>query len=156
MSSSLTKGLRRSTSRSKAKPAAKSAKRAVKAKSPSKPKANRATAAKSSARTAGKPRPAKRLLRSPSPRPRPRQNRRRQHRSQQLAKPQPLRRSLSQGSKRRISKPRFELFDQRRIRHHRRDHRHRMGRPRSSRSSVRTGSLFAGVLLRRVINSEFW
>ena len=59
MSSSLTKGLRRSTSRSKAKPAAKSAKRAVKAKSPSKPKANRATAAKSSARTAGKPRPAK-------------------------------------------------------------------------------------------------
>ena len=54
MSSSLTKGLRRSTSRSKAKPAAKSAKRAVKAKSPSKPKANRATAAKSSARTASK------------------------------------------------------------------------------------------------------
>ena len=43
MSSSLTKGLRRSTSRSKAKPA-KSAKRAVKAKSPSKPKAKRATA----------------------------------------------------------------------------------------------------------------
>lgn len=59
MSSSLTKGLRRSTSRSKAKPAAKSAKRAVKAKSPSKPKANRATAAKSSARTAAKLRPAK-------------------------------------------------------------------------------------------------
>jgi len=55
MSSSLTKGLRRSTSRSKAKPAAKSAKRAVKAKSPSKPKANRATAAKSSARTTSKP-----------------------------------------------------------------------------------------------------
>jgi tetratricopeptide (TPR) repeat protein len=54
MSSSLTKGLRRSTSRSKAKPAAKSAKRAVKAKSPSKPKANRATAAKSSARSASK------------------------------------------------------------------------------------------------------
>lgn len=54
MSSSLTKGLRRSTSRSKAKPAAKSAKRAVKAKSPSKPKATRATAAKSSARTASK------------------------------------------------------------------------------------------------------
>ena len=54
MSSSLTKGLRRSTSRSKAKPAAKSAKRAVKAKSPSKPKATRATAAKSSARTAAK------------------------------------------------------------------------------------------------------
>jgi tetratricopeptide (TPR) repeat protein len=59
MSSSLTKGLRRSTSRSKAKPAAKSAKRAVKAKSPSKPKATRATAAKSSARTAAKLRPAK-------------------------------------------------------------------------------------------------
>ena len=54
MSSSLTKGLRRSTSRSKAKPAAKSAKRAVKAKSPSKPKATRATAAKSSARTTSK------------------------------------------------------------------------------------------------------
>jgi tetratricopeptide (TPR) repeat protein len=54
MSSSLTKGLRRSTSRSKAKPAAKSAKRAVKAKSPSKPKATRATASKSSARTATK------------------------------------------------------------------------------------------------------
>jgi tetratricopeptide (TPR) repeat protein len=50
MSSSLTKGLRRSQSRSKAKPAAKSAKRAVKAKSPSKPKAKRATAAKSPAR----------------------------------------------------------------------------------------------------------
>lgn len=59
MSSSLTKGLRRSTSRSKAKPAAKSAKRAVKAKSPSKPKATRATAAKSSARTAAKLRPAR-------------------------------------------------------------------------------------------------
>ena len=58
MSSSLTKGLRRSTSRSKAKPAAKSAKR-VKAKSPSKPKATRATAAKSSGRSAAKPRPAK-------------------------------------------------------------------------------------------------
>jgi tetratricopeptide (TPR) repeat protein len=52
MSSSLTKGLRRSTSRSKAKPAAKSAKRAAKAKSPSKPKARRAAAAKPSARTA--------------------------------------------------------------------------------------------------------
>lgn len=59
MSSSLTKGLRRSTSRSKAKPAAKSAKRAVKAKSPSKPKATRATAAKSSARTAAKSRLAR-------------------------------------------------------------------------------------------------
>ena len=52
MSSSLTKGLRRSTSRSKAKPAAKSTKRAVKAKSPSKPKARRATAAKPLARKA--------------------------------------------------------------------------------------------------------
>ena len=59
MSSSLTKGLRRSTSRSKAKPAAKSAKRAVKAKSPSKPKATRAAAAKSSARSAAKLRPTK-------------------------------------------------------------------------------------------------
>ena len=47
MSSSLTKGLRRSTSRSKAKP---SAKRAVKAKSSTKPKAKRATAAKAPAR----------------------------------------------------------------------------------------------------------
>ena len=62
MSSSLTKGLRRSTSRSKAKPAAKSAKRAVKAKSPSKPKAIRATAAKSArtaSKSAAKLRPAK-------------------------------------------------------------------------------------------------
>jgi len=59
MSSSLTKGLRRSTSRSKAKPAAKSAKRAVKAKSPSKPKATRAAASRSSARSAAKLRPAK-------------------------------------------------------------------------------------------------
>jgi tetratricopeptide (TPR) repeat protein len=50
MSSSLTKGLRRSTSRSKVKPAAKSAKRAVKAKSASKPKAARAAAAKPAAR----------------------------------------------------------------------------------------------------------
>ena len=47
MSSSLTKGLRRSTSRSKAKS---SAKRAVKAKSSTKPKAKRATAAKATAR----------------------------------------------------------------------------------------------------------
>jgi tetratricopeptide (TPR) repeat protein len=59
MSSSLTKGLRRSTSRSKAKPAAKSAKRAVKAKSPSKPKAQRATAAKPPARKTVKLRAAK-------------------------------------------------------------------------------------------------
>jgi tetratricopeptide (TPR) repeat protein len=47
MSSSLTKGLRRSASRSKAKP---TAKRAVKAKSSTKPKAKRATAAKTAAR----------------------------------------------------------------------------------------------------------
>jgi len=60
MSSSLTKGLRRSASRSKVKPAAKSTKRAVKAKSPSKPKARRATAAKPLARkAAAKPRAAK-------------------------------------------------------------------------------------------------
>lgn len=60
MSSSLTKGLRRSASRSKVKPAAKSTKRAVKAKSPSKPKAKRATAAKPLARkAAAKPRAAK-------------------------------------------------------------------------------------------------
>jgi tetratricopeptide (TPR) repeat protein len=44
--------LRRSASRSKVKPAAKSTKRAVKAKSPSKPKARRATAAKPLARKA--------------------------------------------------------------------------------------------------------
>jgi len=50
MSSSLTKGLRRSTSRSKVKPAAKSAKRVVKTKSASKPKAQRASAAKPLAR----------------------------------------------------------------------------------------------------------
>ncbi|HEX3248077.1 MAG TPA: tetratricopeptide repeat protein [Pyrinomonadaceae bacterium] len=54
MSSSLTKGLRRSTSRSKVKPAAKTAKRAVKAKSASKPKARRAAAAKPVARKAVK------------------------------------------------------------------------------------------------------
>ena len=55
MSSSLTKGLRRSASRSKAKPAAKSAKRVSKAKSPSKPKAKRAAAAKKTARKAARP-----------------------------------------------------------------------------------------------------
>jgi len=54
MSSSLTKGLRRSTSRSKVKPAAKSAKRVVKAKAASKPKARRAAAAKPVARKAAK------------------------------------------------------------------------------------------------------
>jgi tetratricopeptide (TPR) repeat protein len=59
MSSSLTKGLRRSTSRSKVKPAAKSAKRAVKTKPASKPKAQRATAAKSVARKTAKPAPKK-------------------------------------------------------------------------------------------------
>ena len=59
MSSSLTKGLRRSASRSKVKPAAKSAKRAVKTKSASKPKAQRATAAKPVARKAVKSASAK-------------------------------------------------------------------------------------------------
>ena len=54
MSSSLTKGLRRSASRSKAKPTAKSAKRAVKAKASSKPKAKRAVTAKPAARKAVK------------------------------------------------------------------------------------------------------
>ena len=62
MSSSLTKGLRRSTSRSKAKS---SAKRAVKAKSSTKPKAKRATAAKATAR---KPvRPAKKVAAKAKP-----------------------------------------------------------------------------------------
>jgi tetratricopeptide (TPR) repeat protein len=66
MSSSLTKGLRRSTSRSKAKSTAKSTKRAVKAKSPSKPKAQRATAAKPLARkAAAKPRAAKKTSAKP-------------------------------------------------------------------------------------------
>jgi len=60
MSSSLTKGLRRSTSRSKAKPTAKSAKRVVKANASAKAKARRATSAKPPARkTAVKARPAK-------------------------------------------------------------------------------------------------
>ena len=60
MSSSLTKGLRRSTSRSKAKPTAKTAKRVVKAKASAKPKARRATSAKPPARKAAvKARPAK-------------------------------------------------------------------------------------------------
>ena len=55
MSSSLTKGLRRSTSRSKAKSASdRTAKRPVKAKSPSKPKAKRAVTAKASARKPAK------------------------------------------------------------------------------------------------------
>jgi len=59
MSSSLTKGLRRSTSRSKVKPAAKSAKRVVKTKSASKPKARRAAAAKPVPRKAVKTAAAK-------------------------------------------------------------------------------------------------
>ena len=59
MSSSLTKGLRRPASRSKAKPTAKSAKRVVKAKAAAKPKARRATSAKPVARKPAKPRPAK-------------------------------------------------------------------------------------------------
>jgi tetratricopeptide (TPR) repeat protein len=59
MSSSLTKGLRRSASRSKAKPAAKTAKRVAKASSSSKPKAKRATTGKTPARSAAKARPAK-------------------------------------------------------------------------------------------------
>ena len=73
MSSSLTKGLRRSTSRSKAKP---TAKRAVKAKSSTKPKAKRATAAKATARkpvraakkVAAKAKPAVKAKR-PAPKP---------------------------------------------------------------------------------------
>ena len=77
MSSSLTKGLRRSTSRSKVKPAAKSAKRVVKTKSASKPKAQRATAAKPVARksvktaakkTATKSKPSVKA-RKPAPKP---------------------------------------------------------------------------------------
>jgi tetratricopeptide (TPR) repeat protein len=65
MSSSLTKGLRRSTSRSKAKPTAKTAKRAVKAKAASKPKAKRATSAKPSARKPVKLRSAKKIAAKP-------------------------------------------------------------------------------------------
>lgn len=60
MSSSLTKGLRRSTSRSKAKSApAKSGKRAVKAKAPAKAKAKRAVTAKAPARKPAKVRSVK-------------------------------------------------------------------------------------------------
>ena len=64
MSSSLTKGLRRSTARTSAKRAsAKTAKRAVKAKPASKPKAKRAAAAKPAARrTPTKAKPAKRVV----------------------------------------------------------------------------------------------
>lgn len=66
MSSSLTKGLRRSTTRSTAKRAsAKTAKRAVKAKPASKPKAKRATAAKGPARKVSpKARPTKKTASS--------------------------------------------------------------------------------------------
>ena len=80
MSSSLTKGLRRSTSRSKVKPAAKSAKRVVKTKPASKPKAQRAAAAKPAARkpvktaakkTASKAKPAVKA-RKAAPKPAPR------------------------------------------------------------------------------------
>lgn len=65
MSSSLTKGLRRSASRSKAKPTAKTAKRAVKAKAASKPKAKRATSAKPAARKPVKLRSAKKTAAKP-------------------------------------------------------------------------------------------
>lgn len=63
MSSSLTKGLRRSTARSAAKrTSAKTAKRTVKAKAAAKPKAKRATAAKSTARKpAAKLKPTKKV-----------------------------------------------------------------------------------------------
>jgi tetratricopeptide (TPR) repeat protein len=64
MSSSLTKGLRRSTARTSAKRAsAKTAKRAVKAKPASKPKAKRAAAAKPAARkTPAKAKPARKVV----------------------------------------------------------------------------------------------
>ena len=67
MSSSLTKGLRRSTARSSAKRAsAKTAKRAVKAKPATKPKAKRATAAKPAAKKgSAKGRPAKKAAAAP-------------------------------------------------------------------------------------------
>jgi tetratricopeptide (TPR) repeat protein len=67
MSSSLTKGLRRPASRSKAKPTAKSAKRVVKAKAAAKPKARRATSAKPVARKPAKPRPAKKAAAKSKP-----------------------------------------------------------------------------------------
>ena len=65
MSSSLTKGLRRSASRSKAKPTAKTAKRAVKAKPASKPKARRAATAKPPARKSATVRSAKKTALKP-------------------------------------------------------------------------------------------
>ena len=64
MSSSLTKGLRRSASRSKDKP---TAKRAVKAKSSTKPKAKRATAAKPPARKPLKARASKKVAAKAKP-----------------------------------------------------------------------------------------
>ncbi|HEY6660643.1 MAG TPA: tetratricopeptide repeat protein [Pyrinomonadaceae bacterium] len=64
MSSSLTKGLRRSASRSKAKPPPK---RAVKAKSSTKPKAKRATASKATGRKPAKLRAAKKLAAKAKP-----------------------------------------------------------------------------------------
>ena len=68
MSSSLTKGLRRSASRSKAKPSAKTAKRVAKAQASSKPKAKRATTAKAPARkAAAKTRPAKKAAAKAKP-----------------------------------------------------------------------------------------
>ena len=68
MSSSLTKGLRRSTSRSSAKKAsAKTAKRAVKAKSATKPKAKRAAAKPVARKTAAKGRPAKKTVATKRP-----------------------------------------------------------------------------------------
>lgn len=70
MSSSLTKGLRRSTSRSKAKSA--TAKRTVKAKSPSKPKAKRAVTAKATARKPAKISAAKRAAAKAKPAPKAR------------------------------------------------------------------------------------
>jgi tetratricopeptide (TPR) repeat protein len=61
MSSSLTKGLRRSASRSPGRAATKTAKRAVKAKAAAKPKARRATAAKATSR-----KPAKKVAAKPA------------------------------------------------------------------------------------------
>jgi tetratricopeptide (TPR) repeat protein len=71
MSSSLAKGLRRSSTRSKTKGAsAKTAKRAVKAKPAAKAKAKRATAAKSSARPVAR-KPVKAAARKAAPKPKP-------------------------------------------------------------------------------------
>jgi hypothetical protein len=113
MSSSLTKGLRRSTSRSKAKPAAKSAKRAAKAKSPSKPKARRAAAAKPSARTAVSLRAAKKTAAKPKPSVKAKK-------TAAKAATKPARKASAarrlrkfQGSKRRRSRRQFALSDQR-------------------------------------------